>query len=75
MLRKVLRDMAKKKKLKKLAESNIKILKSGKIKFSKNQKIDLGLFTTESIEGAVVSRLEGIISQEDVVVETEDLRC
>lgn len=66
--------MAKNKKLKKLAKANIKILKSGKIKFAKGQKIDLRMFAEESIEGAVVSRLDGIISKEDVVIDTEDLR-
>ena len=75
MVRKALKEMKKKKKIKKLAEANIKILKSGKIKFSKDQKIDLSLFANESIEGAVVSRLDGIISKEDVIIDTEDLRC
>lgn len=75
MLREVLKMSKKKKKLKKLAESNIKILKSGKIKFSKNQKIDLSVFANESIEGTIVSRLNGIISKEDVVIDTTNLRC
>ena len=75
MIRKAWKDLKKKKKIKKLAEANIKILKSGKIQFSKKQKIDLSLFANEAIEGAVVSRLDGIISKEDVVIDTEGLRC
>ena len=66
--------MGKKKKIKKLAKSSIQILQNGKIKVSKNQKIDLKPYITESIQNTVVSRLEGIISKEDVVLETADLR-
>jgi len=67
--------MSKKKQLKKLAKSNIQILKSGKIKIAKDQKINLKSFVNESIEGTIVSRLNAIISRESVVIETSDLRA
>lgn len=66
--------MSKKKKFKKLAESNIQVLKSGKLKIAKGQKINLKPFVNESIQNTVVSRLDAIISKEDVVIETSDLR-
>lgn len=67
--------MSKKKQLKKLAKSNIQILKSGKIKVSKDQKINLKPFVNDSIDNAVVSRFNAIISQERVVIDTTDLRA
>lgn len=67
--------MSKKKKIKKLAEANIKLLKSGKLKISKGEKISLKPFITDSVENAVVSRLDGIISKEDVVIDTAKLVC
>lgn len=66
--------MSKKKQLKKLAKSNIQILKSGKIKIAKDQKINLKSFVNNSIDNTVVSRLNAIISQESVVIDTADLR-
>lgn len=66
--------MGKKKKIIKLAENNMKILKNGKLKISKGQKIDLTPFINGSVEPAVVSRIDGIISQEDVVIDTKDIR-
>lgn len=64
----------KKKKAIKMAEANIKVLKSGKVKISKNQKIDLKPFVEKSVENSIVSRLDGIISKENVVIETADCR-
>ena len=59
-----------KKKIKKMAESNIKILKSGKLKLSKDQKIDISKFVSNSVDKAIVSRLDAIISKEDVVIDS-----
>ena len=67
-------DMGQKKKYKKLAESNIKILRSGKIKIAKGEKINLKPFVNDSIKNTIVSRIDGIISKEEVVVDTENLR-
>lgn len=67
--------MGKKKKSKKsVALTNIKILKSGKIKFSKDQKLDLGGFVKDSVTDSIVSRLQSIISKEDVVIEPDELK-
>ena len=66
--------MGKKKQFKKLAEANIQVLKSGKIKIAKGQKINLKSFVNDSIKNSIVSRLDGILSQEDVVIDTEKLR-
>lgn len=67
--------MSKKKKKKlKLAKKSVKILQSGKIKISKDQKIDISDLTADSIENAVVSRLDGIISKEDVVINASDMK-
>lgn len=63
----------KKKKIKKLAESNIQMLKSGKIKIAKDQKINISSFVSKSVENTIVSRLDAIISKEDVVIDTKDL--
>ena len=65
--------MGKKKKLMKLAEASMKILKNGKLKVSKGQKIKLDPFIDGSVEAAIVSRLNGVITKEDVVVDTTDL--
>ena len=62
-----------KKQRRKMAESNFKILKPGKLKVKKGQKINLRPFITNSVENSVVGRLDGIISKENVVVDTEDL--
>ena len=62
-----------KKQRRKMAESNFKILKSGKLKVKKGQKINLRPFITNSVENSVVGSLDGIISKENVVVDTEDL--
>lgn len=67
--------MGKKKKSKKsVALSNIKILKSGKIKFSKDNKIDVSTFVQESINDVVISRLDSIISKEDVIIEPDEVK-
>lgn len=66
--------MSKKKKFKKLAEANIQVLKSGKIKVAKGQKINLKPFVQDSVDNTVISRLDGIISKEEVVIDTSDLR-
>lgn len=58
--------MSNKKKLKRLADTNLKILKSGKIKVEKGQKVDITPFVKDSIEKSNVCRLHGLISQEDV---------
>lgn len=74
--RKEKKRMSKKKKLlKQLAKANIKILQSGKIKIAKGQKINLKPFVQDSVENCIVSRLDGIISKEDVVIDTSELRC
>jgi hypothetical protein len=67
--------MKKSKKLKKLAKANIKVLQSGKIKVTKGEKISIKPFVKESVDNVIMSRLDGIISKEDVVVDTENLRC
>lgn len=63
----------KKRDIKSLAEASIKILRSGKVKV-KEQKINLLPFIDESLENSVVSRLNGIISKEDVVIDTSDIK-
>ena len=67
--------MGKKKKSKKsVAISNIKILKSGKIKFSKDHKLDIESFVKESVDDSIVSRLDTIISRADVVVDMDEVK-
>lgn len=61
-------------KKKKLAKKSIKILSSGKIKFAKDQKIDISEMVNDSVDRAIVSRLDGIISREDVVVNPSGLK-
>lgn len=48
---------------------SIEILESGKIKFKKDKKVDLGLFVETSINDAKISRLEGIPSREEIVID------
>lgn len=57
--------MGKGKKLMKKAKKSMKILKSGKILIEGANKIDLSPFIKTSVDEAVVSRLDGIISVED----------
>ena len=77
-MKKVLEIMAKqkkkgkKKKSKMIAEANIKILKSGKIKVKKGQKISLDGYIANSINDVVCSRSEGIIPKEDIQIEPSD---
>ena len=66
------KKMGKKKKSKSVAEANIKILKSGKIKIKKGQKISLDSYIENSVNNVVCSRSEGIIPKEDVKVESEE---
>lgn len=61
--------MSKESKLIKRAKQSMKILKSGKIMVKGDQEIDLSPFIKQSTEEAVVSRLNGIISKEDVVID------
>jgi hypothetical protein len=65
--------MSTKKENKKLAKS-IKILASGKIKMDGRNKISLEPFICDSFENAIVSRLDAIISKEDVVIDSCDYR-
>ena len=48
---------------------SIEILESGKIKFKKDEKVDLGAFVESSIVDAKISRLEGIPSKEEIVID------
>jgi uncharacterized protein (TIGR02452 family) len=57
-----------------VAEQNIKILKSGKIKIQKGQKISLVPYITDSVANTVCSRIDAIISKEEVVVDTTNCR-
>lgn len=57
-----------------VAEQNIKILKSGKVKFKKGQKISLTPYVSESVNKSVCSRADGIISKEEVVIDTSSCR-
>lgn len=65
--------LKKKKNDMKIAEQNIKILKSGKIKVKKGQKISLDPYIENSVENTICSRSTGIISKEDVVVSNGDV--
>lgn len=60
--------MGKKKKkaksIKKIANSRISVLKSGKVKFEKGETISLNVFSERSIAGTIISRVDGIISKE-----------
>lgn len=55
-----------------IAEQNIKILKSGKVKIKKGQKISLSPYVTDSVNNAIVSRLDAIISKADVVIDAKN---
>lgn len=46
-----------------VAKQNIKILKSGKIKINKGQKISLAPYTANSVSNSVCSRIDGIIEK------------
>jgi hypothetical protein len=48
---------------------SIEILESGKIKFKKDEKVDLSAFVESSIMDANISRLEGIPSKEEIVID------
>ena len=52
-----------------LNSDSIKILESGKIKFKKNEKIDISSFIESSINDAKISRLEGIPSKEEIIID------
>jgi hypothetical protein len=63
--------MSKKKKKKdeySVAQQNIKILQSGKVKFVKGEKVSLEPFISESLNNAVCSRIEGILSNEKIAL-------
>ena len=54
---------------------SVKILESGKIVFKKDEKIDIGPFVETSINDAKISRLEGIPSKEEIIIDaTENYR-
>jgi len=55
----------KEKKVKKLANAGLSILESGKVKLEKDSKISLDMLALPSIENAVISRIDGIISKEE----------
>lgn len=71
--------MSKKKKSKKkekkllklwnLDSKNIRISESGKIKFKKNEKIDMSSLVEASANDAKISRLEGIPSKEEIIID------
>lgn len=66
------KDKKKAKKFLKLWNMNsksIEILESGKIKFKKDEKVDIGAFVESSINDAKISRLEGIPSKEEIVID------
>lgn len=48
---------------------SIQILESGKIKFKKDEKIDISSFVEDSVCDARISRLEGIPSKEEIVID------
>lgn len=48
---------------------SIKILESGKIKFKKNEKIDISAYVEASVTDAKISRLEGIPSKEEIIID------
>lgn len=48
---------------------SIEILESGKIKFKKDEKVDLGEYIKSSIDDTKISRLEGIPSKEEIVID------
>lgn len=52
-----------------LDSKSIKILESGKIKFKKDEKIDISAFVDASVNDAKISRLEGIPSKEEIIID------
>ena len=48
---------------------SVQVLDSGKIKFKKDEKIDVSAFVEDSVNNAKVSRLEGIPSKEEIVID------
>lgn len=48
---------------------SIQILESGKIKFKKDEKIDISSFVDDSVNDAKISRLEGIPSKEEIIID------
>lgn len=71
--------MSKKKKMKKkekkllklmnLGSKSVEILESGKIKFKKDKKVDIGHYVESSVNDAKISRLEGIPSKEEIIID------
>lgn len=71
--------MSKKKKSKKkekkllkqwnIDSKNIDILESGKIKFKKGEKIDVSDYVNASVADAKISRLEGIPTKEEIIID------
>lgn len=59
----------KKKSTANIAEQNIKILKSGKVKIKKGTKINLQPLIDTSSKDVVISRIDGILSKEDVNID------
>lgn len=53
-----------------IAEQNIKILKSGKVKIKKGQKISLTPYISDSVANIVCSRLDAIIDTSRVDIDT-----
>lgn len=52
-----------------LDSKSIQILESGKIKFKKNEKIDISSFVEASVNDTKISRLEGIPSKEEIIID------
>lgn len=48
---------------------HIKILASGKIKFKRNEKIDISSSVHASMHDTVISRIEGIPSKEEIIID------
>lgn len=48
---------------------SIQILESGKIKFKKDEKIDISAYVDDSVNNAKISRLEGIPSKEEIIID------
>lgn len=56
-----------------IAKENVKILKSGKVKIKKGEKIQLKPFISESVENTVCSRIDNILTKENIVVENKNV--
>ena len=65
---------SKRKRKETVTKKNIKILKSGKVKFKKDQKISLDPYIKDSVKGCICSRIEGIPNNEEVVLEETNLK-